>query len=150
MEMMRKQIWIDQEVYHDQQWLKKQPLKFLKDNFQQSLLFSWFPSYLDVTRLRYCWLSKVSPVVCTSHDPDVGRGRTQTQEKPYKSKNIDQIGGWDSAWGCWGWKLLTLPDEVLECHGAAVEEQAGTECKIDTGGGGGEEEEEEVEEEREV
>ena len=33
-----------------------------------------------------------------------------------------------------------MPNEVLERHGAAVEEQAGTECKIDTGGGGGEEE----------
>ena len=32
-----------------------------------------------------------------------------------------------------------MPNEVLERHGAAVEEQAGTECKIDTGGGGGEE-----------
>ena len=41
---------------------------------------------------------------------------------------------------CSGWKVLTLPNEVLERHGAAVEEQAGTECKIDTGGGGGEEE----------
>ena len=41
---------------------------------------------------------------------------------------------------CSGWEVLTLPNEVLERHGAAVEEQAGTECKIDTGGGGGEDE----------
>ena len=47
-----------------------------------------------------------------------------------------EVGG-DPSWGCWRWNLLTLADEVLERHGAAVEEQAGTECRIDTGGEGG-------------